>query len=375
MTRRIKVGGVLVAAALGLLILSLAALPQGTKANDGLEYQVGTSAWVDPQGNPPVVNYKWELPDMDSYDEGIQYCAYIPTDLNNNMICDADDEPLIPGMQMYPNINNDPEARQIEYWLAADDPNGLADIAAAWVEVWHPNGDFKYQVDLLPVDCGEIGWYDDSQSPAVIDIHEPLLAAIDTDQMTYDEAEDLIIRCYKNEKLVFKGIEVIHQHQPPGLYLVQAYAQDYGPSLSEPLENLFEVGTILYLNKDFGTIDWGEIKPGIQRWVSGDEDMNTPGKPTLKNGGNVGLFIGLHFSVLEKVAPTPDPSKIINEFDARLMGQTIDPIFASQWVWFDQVQLPPCTPKQLDVSIHPPLKLPPGTYEGTLDVVASPVLP
>ncbi len=372
MTRRITVGGVLVAGVLGLLILSLAALPEGTQADGGLDYEVGTTGFATSEGTPPVVNYKWELPDMDSYDEGIQYCAYMPTDLNSNGICDADDEPLIPGMQMYPNINNDPELRQIEYWAAAHDDNGLGDIASVWVDVYHPDGSFKYQVELLPVDCSEIGLFDDSVSPTRIDIYAPLLAAIDTDQMTYAEAEDLITRCYKNEKLVFKGHEVLHHHQPPGLYLVQAFALDWGGALSLPLENIFEVMPISYLNIDFGLIDWGEMKPGITRVVSGDEDMSTPNKPTVKNGGNVPLFLGLHFTALTKVG---DPSKVVEVFDAKLMGQMIDPIFASQWVWFDQVQLPPCTPKQLDVSIHPPLKLPPGTYEGTLDVVASPVLP
>jgi hypothetical protein len=374
MTRRIKIGGLLVAGILGLLILSLAALPEGTQADGGLDYTVPTSGFATSVGSPPQVNYKWELPDMDSYDEGIQYCACTPTDLNENMICDADDDPLTPGMQMHPNINNLPEARLIEYWAAADDANGLADIASVWVDVYHPDGSFKYQVDLLPVDCSEIGWFDDSQSPTVIEIHEPLLAAIDTGQMTWEEAEDLVTRCYKGEKLVFKGHGDLHTHQPIGLYLVQAFAVDFGGALSAPLENLFEVLPITYLNIDFSPsgIDWGEMKPGIQRVVSGDEDLATPNKPTVKNGGNVPLFLGLHFTKLEKVG---DPSKIVDTFDAKLMGQMIDPIPASVWVWFDLVQLPPCTPKQLDLSVHPPLKLPPGDYVGTLDVKAATELP
>jgi len=372
MTRRIKIGGLLVAAALGLLVLSLAALPQGTQAQGGLDYTVGTSGYATSEGTPPVVNYKWELPDMDSYDEGIQYCACTPTDLNANLICDADDEPLMPGMQMYPNINNLPEPRQIEYWAAAHDDNGLGDIASVWVDVYHPDGSFKYQVELLPVDCSEIGLFDDSVSPTRIDIYAPLLAAIDTDQMTYAEAEDLITRCYKNEKLVFKGHGDLVTHQPPGLYLVQAFALDWGGAQSLPRENLFEVLPIAYLNIDFSIINWGEMKPGIQRVVSGDEDLSTPNKPTVKNGGNVPLFLGLHFTALHKVG---DPSKIVDVFDAKLMGQNIDPIPASSWVWFNLVQLPPCTPKQLDLSVHPPSKLPPGTYEGTLDVRAATVLP
>ncbi len=370
MTQRIKVGGLLVAAVLGLLILSLAALPRGAEAQDGHNFDLDTSAYVDPCGSPPVVNYKWELPDMDSSLVGIQYCAdpANPQDLNANGICDADDEPLVAGMQMYPNINDQPETRQIEYWVAADDPNGLPDLAAAWTEVWHPDGSFKYQVDLLPVDCSEIGFYDDSASPAIVNIHPPLLAAIDTGQMTEAEAEDLIIRCYKNEKQVYKGWEEIHTHQMPGLYLVQAYAQDWCAALSPPLENVFEVLPISYLNIDFTVIDWKDIKPGITKWLSGDEDLSTPDKPTVKNGGNVPLALGIHFTEMTMVG---DPSKVINEFDARLMGETIDPIFASIWYWFG-VRLPPCTPKQLDLSIHPPDKLPPGTYEGVVNIQAAP---
>jgi hypothetical protein len=356
MTRRIKIGGVLVAAVLGLLILSLAALPQGAQADK----EVDTHAVVIGSGEAPIVNAKWELPDMDSYDEGIQYCASTPTDLNENEICDADDEPLIPGMQMYPNINNEPELRQIEFWLAAEDPDGLGDIAAAWSMVYHPDGTLKYKVELFPVDCSEIGYYDDSTTPETLILHEPLLAAIDTDQISREEAELLVKRCYKNEKLVFKGHEVLHHHQPAGDYLVEGHAQDWD-SNEGVLPNLFTVMPIIYLDIDFDVVDWGTISAGITDWVSGDDVMGTCDKPTVKNGGNVPMGLQIHFTEM-----VSEPPHTITQFDAKLMGETLD-LQASEWKEFTN-KLLPCTPKQLDLSIHPPAQLPQGTYMGKLNL-------
>jgi hypothetical protein len=349
-----------------VLLVGIAVATNGTVSADEPTpvAQVDTAAEVTGGPNPPIVNAKWELPDMQSDVAGIQYEAAPPTDLNANGINDADDEPLMTGMQMYPNLCDEPEVRQIEYWVAAEDTDGLGDIAAVWSDVWHPDGTFKYQVDLVAVECSEIGFFDDNQSPTVLEVYAPLLAAVDTDQVTMEEAEDIVRRCYKNEKGVYKGVELLLHHQPAGLYKVDGTAQDWQGGTGV-LVNYFEVMPIIGLRIDFSIVDWGSILPNVTDWVSGDEDLTTCDKPTVKNCGNVLMALGLHFSEMAKVG---DPSKTITEFDAKFMGDQRD-FVASTMQWFSTCA-PPCTPKQLDLSIHPPDKLPPGVYEGDLDLYA-----
>jgi hypothetical protein len=371
--RLLKIGVGL--AAVALLIGLLAG---GTAQAD--EEEVDTVAQVTGGSSPPIVNAKWELPDMQSDVAGIQYEANPPTELNGNSINDADDEPLKYEMQVYPNLCDEPEVRQIEYWVAAEDPDGLGDIAVVYSDVWEPptwnglcldgsdpNGEglcFKYQVDLYEVDCSEIGLWDDSTTPSTLDVYAPLLAAVDTDQVTMAEAEEIVTRCYKNEKKVYRGVELLHHHQPAGMYKVLGTAQDWA-SGTGTLENWFEVMPIIGLRIDFSLVDWGSILPNVTDVVSGDEDLATSAKPTVKNCGNVLMGLGLHFS---EMVHTTNPEKVITEFDATFMGEDLE-FLASVEQWFSTCA-PPCNPKQLDLSIHPPDKLPPGIYEGTLDVYA-----
>ena len=99
-------------------------------------------------GAVPVVDAKWELPDMQT-DPGFQYWAGSgPTDLNANTIPDADDDPLTSGMQMYPWLCDEPEERAIEYCAIAEDETGLADIIAMFDKVWQPGT--RRRRDALP---------------------------------------------------------------------------------------------------------------------------------------------------------------------------------------------------------------------------------
>ena len=349
---------------------------------------VDTGAVVTGGSSPPIVNEKWELPDMDPT-TGIQYCfgqSGCQTDLNNNDIYDADDEPLMTGMQMYPNLCDQPEVRQIEFWIAAEDPDGLGDIAAVWSDVWEPPTEegtcldgsnpipvsgltglwcWKYQVELDQVQCDEVGQYDDSVTPAILVVGPALLAAVDTDQVTMAEAQQIVIRCHKHEKNVYKAVQLLHHHQPAGTYAVIGSAQDWGAGLGI-LINYFQVMPIIGLQIDFTVVDWGSILPNQTDWVSGDEDLTTPAKPTVKDCGNVNMAVGLHFSEMLKVG---DASKKITSFDAKFMGDQRD-FVASVPQWFNTCAIP-CHPKQLDLSIHPPDKLPPGVYAGTLDIYAA----
>lgn len=368
MKQRLGLSGLLTAALLGLLVFGVGLLPQGAGADDGGDQvDVDTHAYVDNTASPPIINAKWELPDMQPVlsPGSVEYEAVPPTDLNANTIPDADDDPLTPGMQMFPNLEDFPATRLIEYFLAVEDPDGVGDILSTWVDVYHPDGSFKYQIDLEWVPCDYVGLYDDSVTPAILNIHPPLLAAIDTEQVTLVEAEQIIIRCYKNEKAIYHGFGDLSKHQPWGPYEVRGFGQDTGGGVSPPYVNYFDVLPIIGLVTDFPIVDWGKIKPLTTDWVSGDEDLSTPNKPTVKNTGNALMQLGLHF---HQMVGDPDPTKTINDFDARFMGEDLQ-FPASTLLWFSG-KLGSNDIKQLDLSIHPPAKLPPQDYWGLLEVHA-----
>ncbi len=162
------------------------------------------------------------------------------------------------------------------------------------------------------------------------------------------------------------GANTIAQHEPAGIYLVDTTVLD--PNGQGDLNTNFTVYPIIGLKIDFSTVDWGTIKANVVNWVSGDEDLTTFAKPTLKDCGNINMAIGLNFSaMLQQGVSGP---KSITSFDAYLLGQTIDPITAGTPVWFNKCIIP-CHPKELDLSIEPPSLLPAGTYAGTLQILST----
>ena len=93
-------------------------------------------------------------------------------------------------------------------------------------------------------------------------------------------------RCTKGEVLVACTTLTIAQHEPAGVYMVDAYARTTTRTTASG-QNTFTVLPIIGLRIDFTQVDWGSIQSGIKDVVSGDEDLATPLKPTVKDCGNV----------------------------------------------------------------------------------------
>jgi hypothetical protein len=398
MTKRIlKIGALMGAAAIALFLVAglhtsgtaHAQAPTATPTANPNKITVNTNTQVISGGGAvPIVSGKWELPDMQTA-TGFQYAASPATDLNYNGIDDADDAPLTAGMQMYPNLCDEPSQRDIQYWIVAEDPNGKGDITAAWDKVWEPPTQsglcldgtapvavpgltdpwcYKYQVDTVEQLCPALGTFDESHNPSVTTLSAALKAAVDTNQITQAAAELLVQRCYKNEVRVFLGTKTLEHHQPLGPYWVRANVQDRAANIGI-LWNTFTVLPIIGLRIDFSLVDWGQILPGLTANVSGNEILdggtgNNSTTPTVKDCGNANMKLTLNFAPMVNQS---DPTEVITSFDARFMGQTIDPITAGTPVTFSSCYIP-CHPKELDLSIHPGDKLPTGVYSGTLDV-------
>ncbi|GAJ08622.1 unnamed protein product, partial [marine sediment metagenome] len=83
--------------------------------------EIETEAVVGGSGNSPYVCAKFETPDH-SEDPGTQI------------------EP-IPG-----------EKRVVKFYVVIGDSNGVDDLSAAYIKVYHPDGEFKFQLDAIRPD-------------------------------------------------------------------------------------------------------------------------------------------------------------------------------------------------------------------------------
>jgi len=301
---------------------------------------VPTEAQISASANPPVVLYKFEVPDADSALAGIQY--------------DSDDAVLFQaGAQVAPNLEDLPEAQQIAYWWVATDPNGIDDIHFAFVKVWHPDGVLKYQLEALaPSACSDLGTW---ATP-----NTPLYAAYRSGQLTTAQADLIVENCGKHVWVPFMMVGELSKHQPAGPYTVTAYVND-GSGAVGSLTNIMDVLPVVGLEIDFTTVDFGMIVPSTAKWVRGDTDMTTPTLPSVKNTGNVNMYLSLNFSEMVGVSL----GKVINSFDGKLNAQEINPIPAATPACFNLEPLGSNEVDQLDLSIHPgPVSA--DTYHGTL---------
>lgn len=332
-----------------VLALALSLFPMTALADD-----VPTEAVINPAGTPPATEWKWELPDMQPYVAGIQY----GTAANAHQ---HDDDMATLGMQVYPNLDDEPEVRWIDYWWVVSDPNGIDDIIDAFIRVYHPDGSLKYQLHGVLQPCAALGTGTTTGST--------LEAAVHTGQLTAPQAALIVENCGKQIWRVYRVVGELSKHQPAGEYKVIASAVDQAGNTGS-LENWFTVLPIIGLVQDFGAIDFGQILPNTSKWVRGDF-VYPNALPTVMNTGNVLMYINVQFTPMLGV----NFQKVIDVFDVMLDstdnavvdGQTFDPVNAGTSVCFNQQPLGSNVEGQIDFSIHPG-SIPGDTYLGRVNV-------
>jgi len=311
---------------------------------------VPTEAVVGGSGNSPYVCAKFETPDHNEDMEGTQI---------------------------------DPEAgeqRVVKFYVVIGDSNGVDDLSAAYIKVYHPDGSFKFQLDAIRPDWTVIpygGLIDmdgdctgETLVPDALDMldaqnriaygFDPVRGVVMTlDTLKYDLEHD--------KQLLVELVGEMDFCQPSGDYRVEAIAVDQSGK-SGTLDNYFFYFSIVALRCDFTSINWGSVN--VTQWnvLYGDEDMSTPTKPTIHNIGNDDAKIELHFTEM-----TGDNiGKTITDFDASMLGGYIELVACTPMVIMDAagepVILPPCTPTQIDFSVHPPAGTPEDTYRGEMTI-------
>lgn len=319
-----------------LLAIVLSLLPAGVAFAD----DVPTEAQINPAGSPPIVSYKFEVPDADSSTAGVQY--------------DSDDGALgQPGAQIAPNLEDLPEVQQIAYWWFGTDNNGIGDIIDAFIRVYHPDGSLKYQRHANGRQpCSALG---SATTP-----NTPLYAAVRSGQLTVAQTQDILENCGKNVLLPFMWVDEISKHQPAGDYTVYASLVDQAGNVTH-LQNTMQILPVIGLEIDFASVNFGEILPNTNKWVRGDMVFGAGTLPSVKNTGNTNMYLSLRYDRMLGDAL----KKVIDVFDAKLNAQTYDPIPAGTTVCFNDEPLGSNEVGQLDLSIHPG-SVPADTYRGRL---------
>ncbi len=327
------------------VILSLA-VPMTAMAAD-----IDTEAVVGGSGNSPYVCAKFETPDHDEDMMGTQI------------------EPIAG------------EKRVVKFYVVIGDSNGVDDLSAAYIKVYHPDGEFKFQLDairpdwtLIPYDDGLIDMDGDCTGETTVPVALDMLDA--QGRITYGDdpvrgvtmtLDMLKYDLEHGKQLLVELVGEMDYCQPSGDYRVEAIAVDQGGKAGT-LENSFFYFSIVALRCDFDRINWGSVNVNQWNVLYGDEDLETPSKPTIHNIGNDDAKIELHFTEMTG----QNFGKKIIDFDASMLGGHIELVACTAEVITDDagepVTLPPCTPTQIDFSVHPPTGTPEDTYMGQMTI-------
>jgi hypothetical protein len=226
---------------------------------------------------------------------------------------------------------------------------------------------------------------------------------------TPEELEHIMWELDKCDARIYKVEGPLHYHQPCGKYTVKAKAHDLGGSWAVPLYNCFEYKCLQAFRIDFTSVAFGNVNLCTTKWVYGDTEFlqgtnGIAGDPvagadtpaTVHNVGNMPMKLkiaqgDMHLG-FTGLAPTNIKSSVEAVvangttwnvyFDARLGGNPIDEMFFDP---FDQddpanadltdlppqvfTELPtvllPCTPQQLELSIHI-IKADPTSHTGVM---------
>ena len=332
-----------------ILIITLAVILSLAVPLTAMAATVDTEAVVGGSGSAPYVCAKFETPDHDPAD-GTQI------------------EP-VPGA-----------TRLVKFYVVIGDPNGVEDLSAAYVKVYHPDGSFKFQLDAIRPAWTIIPWTGlidmdgdctgETPVPDALDALEAqnrIVYGFDPVRGTPMTLATLKYDLDHEKQLLVELVGEMDYHQPSGDYRVEAIAVDMGGK-SGTLENLFFYISIVALRCDFTRISWGTVNVCQWNVLYGDEDLSTPTKPTIQNIGNDPAKIELHFGEMTG----QNFGKKILDFDASMLGGHIELVACTPQVITDAagtpVMLPACTPTQIDFSVHPPTGTPEDVYKGEMTI-------
>ena len=331
-----------------ILIIILAAMMSLAVPLTAMAAPIDTELAVSSSGGSPYICAKFETPDFD---------------------------PLMDGTEILPIAG---EKKVVKFYVVVGDPNGIPDVSAVYIKVYHPDGSFKFQLDaimhdwtIVPYD-GLIDMDGDCMGDTPVEEALDILEA--ESRITYgfdpvrDTMMDLDLLKYDLEHTKQFMVEIVGEMdycQPSGMYMVEAIVVDQAGNAGT-LVNYFEYLSIVALRCDFTKISWGSVNVNQWNILYGDEDLSTPTKPTIQNIGNDPAMLEVEFAEMIGV----NFLKKIRDFDVLMLCGHIELEAGVPMIITDEagapIILPPCTPTQIDFSVHPPVGTPQDTYVGDM---------
>lgn len=290
-------------------------------------------------GDPPIIKCKWETPDTGDPTHETLGTQILP--------------PLVWGT--YTTVG---------YYAVVTDPQGWANIAAVYADVYHPlesplNGSFKYQVELTRITNETTGINKFNQA-----VDQGLITARSINPLTgYEYLDEEIIHELEQGLAWVYRIEYsdgLWYEQPAGDYKVIIVAVNtYNQEAT--LQNYFEYVPVHGCEIDFTSFIYGPVSPYIHKQIGGDTDFADPKAPaghgvpngaTIRNIGNTLCKVTVYQTDLSyetspgsgvwvELGKTGDAWNV--EYDARL---GVD----GQWVYYDPEEEDVVLPDILDLS-------------------------
>lgn len=240
-------------------------------------------------GLAPIVKAKWEMWDQgkdDSTDAGAQFLA--------------------PGV-WGSNLN-------YKVCAIATDPNGAADIAGVYADIYYPDNKAYTEDPLHPdqhpsvqpeVGIGACGAFIEQNTLVKMDKttgYDLFCNKIRNNNnnlptfnsgYTYDEICAADGELMKEEAYVYCDAKTLKWEDPAGLYKVSVTAQDKAGnnSASGSLVNYFEYLPLTAFAKDFTNVNYGQVLLNTHQKISGDLSFGTANNPTIRNLGNTRLYM------------------------------------------------------------------------------------
>jgi hypothetical protein len=307
-------------------------------------------------GNPPVIKCKWE------YDLNVT----IDPDACDPLPCYKHDAcPCEPGLQVKPILGGDVF---VGYYAVVTDPQGPSTIDSVYADIWHPDGQFKYQIELTP-----IGFIDSVYNKTyaleawehVTTCHPDLIKYFDIN--VYNDSE-ILDELDQELAYVYYGEASINYCQPGGWYYVGIMANDNLDDWSEYLFNRYWYIPTSGIEIDFSVVDYGVVTEDFEQQVGGDKDMFTSAKPTVRNIGNTPLFLKVAQDDM-MFGQTGDNWNV--EYAARLSSNGAKVYY---WPFDDLIRIPGvlglCTLEKLDFFITVYKGHEGWTFTGDMDLCA-----
>ena len=293
---------------------------------------------------------------------------YIKVKWEYDLEASCHDSCIDAGLQVAPNLYG---TRTVGYYAVVTDPNGRETVSAVYADIWHPDGSFKYQIELSKIEEKQEAL---SRWDHAYDYHEDLITVnedwalgLPVEVTWWEDVYDEL-----NEQLayLYYGEAVISYCQPGGYYCVGVRATDHCNLWSDYLCNRFWYIPTSAVEIDFGTIDYsqeGPVAVSYERWIGGDYIMGTSSKPTVRNIGNCPVELWVEQDHMG-FAKTGIEWNVM--FNARLTADGDEVYYYPE----EKVQIPGildlCTMEKLDFSIHVLKGFPNIDYSGTMDLYA-----